>query len=190
MSTAGKVLSVLVTLMAVVWILLVATVAQLNRNGTKAVEDLQTQVAKLEADVARTDREVQQTKDQTHTLQRVTQNDLTVLQARQADTEKKRTLQLETTTRVRLQLTDAETMIKSAEVDRKHREEEKEAETKALAETRSSVEKLKGENAQLLARLTSLRGKFKATLKDNKSMVERLNRSGGERRTKPASLSR
>lgn len=190
MSTAGKVLSVLVTLMAVVWILLAATVTQLNRNGTKAVETLQSQVAKLDASVTATEREVQQLKDQAHARQRVTQNELTVLQARQADTEKKRSIQLETTTRVRLQFTDAETMIKSADVDRKHREEEKEAEIKALADARSSVETLKSENAQLLARLTSMRTKFKATLKENKSMVERLNQSGGERRTKPASLSR
>ena len=36
MSTAGKVLVVLVTLTTLVWMILAAGVAQLNRNGNKA----------------------------------------------------------------------------------------------------------------------------------------------------------
>ena len=44
------------------------------------------------------------------------------------------------------------------------------------------VEQLKGENSQLLAQLTGLRDKFRATFQANKELVERLLR-GGDRST-------
>ena len=51
MSTAGKVLAVLVMLMSLVWMILSAGVSQLNTNGNKKLHDLAEQVEKLQDDV-------------------------------------------------------------------------------------------------------------------------------------------
>ena len=54
MSTAGKVLVVVIMLASLVWIILTAGVTQLNRNGNKALIDLTQKVAKLQEDVKTT----------------------------------------------------------------------------------------------------------------------------------------
>lgn len=178
MSTAGKVLSVLVTLMAVVWVLLAATVAQLNRNGTKAVEDLQKQVAKLEVDVKEAARNLQALKDETHLKQAQMQLDLTGLQARQSDLEKARSEFKEIGARVQYQLADAESNHKKGTAHSEERTAEKEAETKALADAQAEVEKLKGEREELVGRLNSLRDHFKAKLEENRNLAKRLQGAG------------
>lgn len=189
MSTVGKVLSVLVVLMAVVWVMLSATVAQLNRNGTQAVEDLQKKVVELEKVFDKAEREFASYKDETHQVQLVTQNGLTVLQARQSDSEKALSGVKEILARVQIQLTDAENLVKSSEADKAQRKADQEAETKAKADAIAGVEKLKGENSDLLTRLTSLRDKFKVTLQENKGLVEKLSKSGDSKpAARPASL--
>jgi chromosome segregation ATPase len=188
MSTAGKVLTVLVTLMTLVWILLASAATQLNRNGAKALVDLKKQVTDLEADVVKSDHDLQKLKADTHHQQLATQNDLTVLAARQADVEKARSAVLEIATRVRIQLADVEATVKSALAHSEQRLADKNAEIKAKADAEASVEKLKGENGKMIARLNALRDKFKTTLQENKSLVERLKKAGAT--TKPASISR
>lgn len=191
MSTAGKVLSILVTLVAFLWILLASSVTQLNRNGTQALEALKKQVAKLETDVVATNRAFVELTDQTQLQQRNTQTALTVLQAKQAGVEAKRAEHLEIASRVRLQVADVDSMLKSATTHSEQRLAEKDAETKALADTQAAVETLKGQNTELLTRLTSLREKFVSTLKENKSLIERLLKSPVPAAlTRPASLSR
>jgi hypothetical protein len=174
MSTTGKVLAVLVTLVAIVWVLLTATVAQLNRNGTKAVKDLQEQVAKLETDVTAAARSLDSFKEETHLEQVRAQNDLTGLQARVSDLEKVRSETLETSSRVKLQLADAESNVKKGEADSEQRLKEKNEVTKEKADKEAEVESLKSQNAELLSHLTSLRDKFRDTLKTNKELVDRL----------------
>jgi hypothetical protein len=178
MSTAGKVLSVLVVLAALACILLTAAVAQLNHNGTKAVDDLRKDVARLEAEVQTAVSELQKLKDDTHHRQFVTQNGLTVLQARQSDVEKVRSEVLEVGSRVALQMADAEAMEKSSRALKDLRVAEKAAETKAKADKEMEVETLKSENAGLLDELTKLREKFKATLQENKGLVGKLHQPG------------
>ena len=50
MSTAGKVLSVLILLSSLVWMILTAGVTQLNRNGNEALKKLTERVNQLQAD--------------------------------------------------------------------------------------------------------------------------------------------
>ena len=58
MSTAGKVLVVLIMLASLVWMLLMAGVTQLNRNGNQALIELTDKVAKLQEDVKTTQAEI------------------------------------------------------------------------------------------------------------------------------------
>jgi hypothetical protein len=190
MSTAGKVLSVLVILVAVAWIMLSATVAQLNRNGAKAVEDLKKQVAKLESDVVQAARDFDAMKESTHTEQLKTQNELTGLHARLGDVEKARSGVLETLSRVKLQLADAESVLKSGQAQSEEWQKEKDAEIKAKADEEESVKRIAAENEELLARLTAMRAKFQAMLQENKSLVERMLKAGAAPVPRRAALTR
>jgi chromosome segregation ATPase len=195
MSTAGKVLSVLVILVAVAWVFLTAAVSQLNHNGTKAVDDLKVQVAKLETELTKATRELDKAKDDWHLDQAATQKRLTVLQARQSDLEKSRSAVQEIATRVTLQLADAESIAKTSATDRDQRIVEKKAETEALAKARAEVEQLKTERTELVGRLTELRKKFQTTLKENRSLTQRVQQksavpTSGTRPARPASFSR
>lgn len=192
MSTAGKVLSVLVVLVAVVWVMLSATVAQLNRNGTQAVEDLQKKVAALDVQVVEAARAFDQLKESTHLEQLKTQSELTTIQARQADVEKTRSEVKEIATRVQLQVADVDAMVKNAGAHQKQREDDKDAEIRALAAARENVETLKDQREQMVGRLSTLRDKFKATLQQNKSLTDRLRKSAAtpSALARPATLTR
>jgi hypothetical protein len=145
------------------------------------VEDLQSQVAKLETDVVESARSLDGLKAETHLEQVRMQNDLTGLDVRVSDLEKARAETLETLSRVKLQLADAESNQKRGETDSEQRLKEKDAETQAKKDLEADVEKLKAENAERLARLTSLRDKFRETLKTNREMVDRLQKSASGR---------
>jgi hypothetical protein len=164
MSTAGKVLTVLVALVAVVWVVLTSAVAQLNRNGTKALEDLQANVIKVEAELKTVAYELQRLKDELSHDQYVTEKALTVLATKQTNVERAWSESKETLERVKLQLEDATATVASANEDKAQRIADKEAETKALAQARADVEALKVSRTEQVARLTELREKFKSTL--------------------------
>jgi chromosome segregation ATPase len=187
MSMTGKVLAVLVTLVTVVWIILSACLAQYNRNGTKAVDDLKKQFAKLEADLLTAQHGLQELKDKTYQEQKETENDLTVLQERQSDVEKALSEVIEIKTRVKYQLDGAEANVKAAESHKDLRIAQKKNETEEKAKAEAEVEQLKAQRTELVAQLTALRDKFKSTLDENKALVDRLIK-GGRGSTRPATL--
>lgn len=187
MSIAGKVLAVLVMLVAVAWVALTAAVTQLNRNGAEALEKLQAEIVKLKVQVATAEHSLQVAKDEWTLDQDATHNTLAVLQARQSDVEKARTVLQEISTRVTLQLADAEVMVKSAAEDRDQRVKDKKDETEALAKSRAEVEQLKASRTELVNRLNELRDKFKTTLNENRSLVGRLQKKAGTPASRPAS---
>ena len=179
MSTTGKVLSVLAVLLALVWTVLTSAVAELNRNGTKAFEDLQGKYSKIAEDLKVAEHDFQTFQDKINEEQIETDNDLAVLRGQQAELEKARSQVLEITSRLNLDLELLAVTIKQATVDRDFRATEKVAEIKAKADAEAEVEKLKSENADSLARLTELRETFKSALEANKSMVEKLESKSG-----------
>ena len=179
MSTTGKVLSVLAVLLALVWTVLTSAVAELNRNGTKAFEDLQGTYSKIAEDLKVAEHDFQTFQDKINEEPIETDNDLAVLRGQQAELEKARSQVLEITSRLNLDLELLAVTIKQATVDRDFRATEKVAEIKAKADAEAEVEKLKSENADSLARLTELREKFKSALEANKSMVEKLESKSG-----------
>ncbi len=80
---------------------------------------------------------------------------------------------------MQLQLADADAVLKTGTTHKDEREAEKEAETKALAEAQADVESRKADREKLLARLTELREKFRVTLRENQTLVEKLSKSTG-----------
>ena len=90
MSTAGKVLAVLVMLMSLVWMILSAGVDQLNTNHNKKLHDLAEQIEKLEVDVEQARDDVVALKSSASTIQETLDHEATVLRAHQSDLERER----------------------------------------------------------------------------------------------------
>lgn len=178
MSTAGKVLVVIVLIMVPIWMVLFSGVTELNKSGTQAVEKLRDQVVKLEEDVARTEREVKALKDQIDLEQTTRGHETAVLRARQSDAEKARAELIEMQTRVKNQVADIEAALKNAQASREMREAEKKAEIKAKADAETDVKRLMAEHAELTDQLEKLRADFKETLESNRELAARLSRAG------------
>jgi chromosome segregation ATPase len=189
MSTPGKVLVVLVTLASLIWIVMVAAVADINTTGSEKFANLSAQVEKLQTDVVETQGQLEALKDQISQTQVEMGYDLATVRARQAALEKVRSDTLEMASRVKLQLADYEASIKTAETAREQREAEKKAEAEAKARAEAEVAELKKEHARLTEQLTRLGKEFRTTLASNRRLVDRLLKSGG-RQARPASLVR
>jgi len=167
MSTAGKVLVVLILLTSLVWMLLTAGVAQLNRNGNQALIVLTEKVAKLQDDVKKTQGKIVRVKDQTHVLQEKMDRELAVINARQNDVQRLASNVSENLSRVRYELATVQQTVQNAEQDRTERAAEVVADQKALDAARNEVKSLNATDEQLRKRLTSLRNEFKKTLNRN-----------------------
>jgi chromosome segregation ATPase len=167
MSTAGKVLVVLVTLTTLVWMILAAGVAQLNRNGNKAVHDLSEQLAKAQVDLKQNQEDIVKFHDETSSIQQQIDHDLTVLRARLNGVERARSQVIDSLARENYQLTSVNETIKSATTALEHRNEERQAEEKVLATTKAEVQTLMAESSQLANQLKDLREKFQTAYKAN-----------------------
>jgi chromosome segregation ATPase len=178
MSTAGKVLTVLVLLLAPIWMFLMATVAQLNTNWTEAIDARDKDIAKLEEQVKTNEREIQALKDQVASQQDTTERTSAVLRSQVAEVERQRAEAIEIQTRVASQVETINAALKNAEAARELRKTELANEQTAKKQFEDEVEKLKGENTALLDELTNLRNDFKETLESNRALKERLIKGG------------
>ena len=179
MSTAGKVLSVLTILLAMVWVVLTSTYAEYNKAGTQAVDKAKKDLVAAREAYSKLLVDVQKTKDDTDKQQTQTQAELVMLQGRQSDKEKERSATLQQASRFKLQAEGSEASFKAAQNLGQERLQEKEAETKAREDAKALVAKLMGENDEFLDHLTQLRERFAKTLEANKTMAKRLNKAGG-----------
>jgi chromosome segregation ATPase len=174
MPTPGKVLVVLVMLLAPVWVILVSAVAQLNMSGGEQVGKLKQQVESLEKQVSDARRQVVALKDQITLAQVAMDEDLAVIRARQADLQKARSETIEMATRAKLQVASTQEAAKQAEATRDLRTTEKMQEIAAKEAAEKEVEALKQAHAESVEQLDKLRSEFKATIDSNRKLVERL----------------
>jgi chromosome segregation ATPase len=167
MSTAGKVLIVLVLLTSLVWLVLASGVAQLNTNGNTRLHELTVQIDKLQTDFKQSQDEIVAVRDQTSTIQENVDRQITVLRARQSDLEKARSKIIEYMTRVQYQLATVKDTIEKAKTALAHRIEEQASEQQALVQAKSEVEDLKAKNGELLSQLSNLRQNFETVYRSN-----------------------
>ena len=173
MSTAGKVLVVLIVLASLVWLILIGGVAQLNYNGNEQLDKLTKELEKMETDLQETRREIVNLRDQTTATQEQVDREVTTLRAQQAELEKARSKIMESLTRVQYQLAIVGDTITGAETSKKHRDAEHQAEEKAMEELRGEVQNLKTQNDQLMARLQTLRDQFQTTYHTNLETISK-----------------
>ncbi len=167
MSTAGKVLIVLILLTSVGWIVLAAGVSQLNANGNKRLNDLAEQVAKLQTDVKQAQDDVVAMRGDTTSIQAKLDRDVTVLRSRQADLEKARSQIRESLSRNEYQLEIAQETITRAKTALEHRTEELAADSQTLEKSRSEVKDLMAKTHDLLTQLQTLREEFQTKYRGN-----------------------
>lgn len=167
MSTAGKVLAVLVMLMSLVWMILSAGVDQLNTNGNKRIHDLAEQIDKLQADVEQARDDVVALKASASTVQETLDHETTVLRARQSDLEKDRSQIKELLSNWQYQLETAKETIDRAKTALQHRTEEHESGQQLLAKTKSEVKELMDRCGELTSELLALRKEFNSTYQGN-----------------------
>jgi chromosome segregation ATPase len=173
MSTAGKVLSVLILLSSLVWMILTAGVTQLNRNGNDALKKLTERVDQLQAD-PKISQKVVATKDAITVLQEHMDMELAMLRARQNDVQRLSSNVAEVLSRVKYELEVVQKIVQDAEIARSERTTEKEVEQKALEAARNEVSALKSKDAELRARLHELREQFAATFTHNTEGVRKI----------------
>jgi chromosome segregation ATPase len=171
MSTAGKVLVVLVMLFTVVWMILTSGVAQMNRNGNQALKNLTEKLADLEGKLHDTQVDIARTKDQTSSLQEQMDTELAVINSRQNDVQRSASALRDQLARVQYELATVQATVQSAEQERKERYAEKDAETKGLQQAREAVKALQASDEELRSRLRDLREEFKVTYKKNQESV-------------------
>ena len=167
MSTAGKVLVVLVMLASLVWIVLSAGVSQLNTNGNKRLHDLAEQVIKLQDDVTQAQDDFVALRSQTATVQEDLDRQLTVLRSRQSDLEKARSHIRENLSRNEYQVELVTQTIDRAKTALQHRNEEEQADQEALAKARAEVKDLMAKTGELTNQLGALRKEFQTKYHSN-----------------------
>ena len=167
MSTAGKVLVVLVMLAAIGCLMLAGGIAQLNANANKRLQELSTQLAKAQEEIGDARREAMTLRDEASENQERTDREIAALRARQTDLERTRTQITNDLARLQYDLGTVNATIEGARTSIQNRTAEFEADDKELGELRGRVASLKEHNSQLMGRLKSLRQQFQETYHKN-----------------------
>ena len=171
MSTAGKVLSVLILLATIAWIVLGAGVAQLNRNGNAALAKLQAELDKAEQGLRQAEVALVKLKDDTSQFQENVDTQLAVMRAKTTAVEAANSRFKGILANMQEQLATVEKTVAGAQHDLQIRQAEKEQETKLLADARAEVVRLIGVDEELTGRLASLRQEFKDKYEENLGKV-------------------
>lgn len=174
MSTGGKVLVVLVTLLTMVWLGLMSMVARLNWNhgelvntNAKAIVDLQKQVSDAEA-------KLQKLEDDVVTSHMVNDDDRTLLRIQYNDLEK-------THAELRENLSRMEGLFNSLEISKRETLAHIEVRKKELADdqvkltnTVAATDQSKKLNSELLGSLADLRTRFEDLSNTNRDVFGKI----------------
>lgn len=178
MSTAGKVLSIVLSVVTLVGVFLLAKVADYNSNwGAERTKQVNAAAKATDTRAALAAELVERRAAMTAELM-ARDKDLTVLRRQLSAAQKTEIETIEAQDRVKLQLASVESQVVGSEAEKQQRIKERDAAKQQLADVRAAVEALKGQNSTLLAELTKLREDFTKTLADNR---ERLRTVGDAR---------
>ena len=177
MSTGGKVLVVLVTLLTMVWVGLMSMVARLNWNygdqlnkGVTALAALEKQVADSRDELRKLENDVEDThfkNDDDRTLLRLQYNDLEKALAETGENLDRLDGLFNTLNVARAQ-TEANIATRKKEVAN---------DKQKLADTTAAVDASKKLNSDLLAQLAGLREKFQQLSQTNRALGEQVGKT-------------
>jgi chromosome segregation ATPase len=189
MSTAGKVLTVLILLVMVLWIVMMSPVSQLNANYGQKVESQQKELEKLTTDVADANKAITTLTEQARVEQDATERDLRLLLSRISAAERRQSSTSEDLSRIKIQLADYLAAVEKAKTNLATREAEKAKGEDDLAKKKDEIAKSQAKNAELRAELAQLQEDFKRLLTENTKALQKppVAKPASNVRTSPSS---
>ena len=184
MSTAGKVLTVLVLLVMVVWLVMMSAVTQLNVNWEQKIAKQQTDLDNLTAEAAKANSSILSLTEQARSEQDATDRELRVVLEKIAATERRQSSTTEDLTRLKFQVADYLAAVERAKTNLATREAEKAKDIDDLAKKRDEIAKAQATNAELRTQLAQLQDEFKRLLAENTANLDKAAKEGA---AKPAS---
>jgi len=173
MSTAGKVLCILITVPAILWIWLASGVAEMNRNWGQEIVRLDAGIAQAKTDIETTMEEVAKLKSKIDLVQRERDSQLTVMRGQMSQLYEFESMSKETQDRYAQQLASVNSSAEAAE-RRVQRAVQDLTETKQqLVDSTTELEKVRGENQQDREALAQLRQQFLSLLAENTDLVQK-----------------
>jgi hypothetical protein len=193
MSTAGKVLTVLILLVMVGWIVMMSAVAQLNHNWAEKVDKQEKEFVRIADEAATAKASYLALTEQARAEQDATHRDVRVREAQLAAADARRSSKVEDLTRLKAQVADYEAAVQKSTTNLATREAEKAKDLDDLAKKRDEIAKLQATNAELRSQLAQLQEEFKRLLAENTTEVNKASskapaaRPASSRRESPSS---
>jgi chromosome segregation ATPase len=171
MSTAGKVLVVIIMLVSIACLMLASAVVQINYAGNRMLDQIAKDLAKAQEDLEATRFETIQVRDKTILVQEKIDRDLTTLRAQQADLVRSRSQLVDMLERLKYDLDAENRKIELARAALQTRNSEFDADEKSLDDLRRKVQGLKASTGQQTERLQSLRSQFQQNYRSSREML-------------------
>ncbi len=178
MSTAGKVLTVLILLVTVVWLVMMSAVTQLNVNWQEKIIAQQKSLDQATDELAKAKVDGLNKIEEARAKQDETDRDLRVLLVRINAAERLRSSRIEDLSRLKAQVTDAQKGAETAKTNQATREAEKLANEESLAKKREEIAKAQALNADLKSQLAQLQDDFKKLLSENAARLAKAAKAG------------
>lgn len=174
MSTAGKVLSVLVALMVLVSIYLLSMVSQLNRNWGKGIDSVTEQITQVDQDIRQTQIDAFALKQNVIAERQITNTRLRSLQIRVEDLENRVSYLKEDQLRLQLRLEDEQAIIARNQESIAGREQEMATLRADLGQENQRRDQIAAENSEKFDRLSSLRDQFSSLVAENQELLRQV----------------
>lgn len=174
MSTAGKVLSVLVALMVLVSIYLLSMVSQLNRNWGQGIETVSKQIEQVDEQVRQTQVDAFALQQNVVAERQITNSRLRSFQIRIEDLENRVTFLKEDQLRLQLRLDDEQALIARNQESVAGREAEMASLRADLDQENTRRDQLSAANSEKFDRLSSLRDQFSMLVAENQELLEQV----------------
>jgi chromosome segregation ATPase len=193
MSTAGKVLTVLILLVMIAWLVVLSGVTQLNVNWEEKIGMQEKQLRQLQDDADTTADMVLKVTEQARLKQDETDRELRDLLGRIATAERRQSSTIEDLTRLKFQVAEYLVSLERAKENKATRDAEFAQGEADLAKKKDEIAKAQVVNAELRDQLAKLQDEFKRLLAENTSKLEKaakegaVSRPASSRRTPPAS---
>lgn len=173
MSTAGKVLTVLILLVMCVWLVIISGVSKLNATYGQKINAQQKQLDKLAIDVAKANNDIQSITEQARVEQDATGRDDRLLQIKIDSAERRKSIKIEFLTRLKAEVADYLVAVERATKNLTTREAEKAKGIDDVAKKKDEVAKAQGRNAELRTELAQLQEDFKRLLAGNSESIDK-----------------
>jgi len=193
MSTAGKVLTVLVLLVMIGWIVMLSAVTQLNTNWQERIAKQDKTLRETTERVDAANKAVLDLTEATRVEQTNRARDLRDVEDRILAAERRQSSTIEDLTRLKTQVADYLVSAERAKQNKAIRDAEYAQGEADLVKKKDEIAKAQGVNAELRDQLAKLQDEFKRLLTENSAGIERaakdgaVSRPASSRRTPPAS---